>query len=282
MADRLSRISRENRYDVYTLFEWPSSLPADRYWISPELMTCYGTELWDELDEPCRVELSHREAVNFFSVNVHLIRELIGGVAERIYTTRYPGLSEFFHDFIAEENVHAWFFATFCQRYGGGVYPARRVELGRPPVEDVLRDVVVFGRILIAEELSDYFNATMANDERLPEICQQINRVHHEDESRHIAFGRQMMRELRDEATRQVGADRIAETGGYLARYSDFCLQSLYSRQAYAQAGLERPGDVRSRLLSHPRRAELHRAAVGRTVGFLNRIGLVDAESVPW
>jgi hypothetical protein len=280
VATRLSAISRESRYDAYTLFDWPPSLPDDRYWMSPELMTCYGTALWDELDEPRRVALSHYEAVNFFSVNVHLIRELIGGVAGRIYTTWHPALSEFFHDFIAEENVHAWFFATFCQRYGGKVYPIRRVELGGQSPHGILRDLVVFGRILIAEELCDYFNVAMADDERLPAICQQINRVHHQDEARHIAFGRQLMRALRDEASERVSAEELAETGEYLARYITFCVRSLYNRQMYADAALPDHAVTRNRLLGDPRRVEMHRAAVGRTVAFLDRIGIVGGDSV--
>lgn len=282
VARRLSAISRENRYDAYSVFDWPSSLPDDRYWMSPELMTYYGTALWDELDESRRMLLSHFEAVNFFSVNVHLIRELIGGVADRIYTTWHPALSEFFHDFIAEENTHAWFFATFCQRYGGKVYPIRRVQLGGDgqPAHQVLRDLIVFGRILIAEELCDYFNVAMADDERLPAICRQINRVHHQDEARHIAFGRQLMRALRDEAAERVGPGELAEVGEYLARYITYCVRSLYNREMYADAALPDPAGIRSRLLADPRRSEMHWRAVGRTVAFLDRIGIAGGDSV--
>ena len=127
VAAKLSVISRQNSYDPYELFEWPDSLPGTDYWMAPELMTCYGTPIWDEFTEQQRLTLSQWEAVNFFSLNVHLIRELIGEVADRIYETRFPGLSDFFHDFISEENKHMWFFATFCLRYGGKVYPSGKM-----------------------------------------------------------------------------------------------------------------------------------------------------------
>ena len=35
----------------------------------------------------------------------------------------------------------------------------------------------------------DAFDIKMAEDARLPALVQQINRVHHHDEARHIAFG---------------------------------------------------------------------------------------------
>jgi P-aminobenzoate N-oxygenase AurF len=283
VANRLSEISRQSRYDPYTVFDWPDSLPADQYWLSPELMTCHGTRVWDELGEDDRTVLSHCEAVSFFSLNVHLIRELIGAVAERIYTTRYPGLSEFFHDFIAEENVHAWFFATFCRRYGGKVYPARLVA-ARPATEQVacLLDLAVFGRILIAEELCDFFNTAMASDQRLPAICQQINRVHHQDESRHIAFGRQIVRALSQEAHGQASAEQLEQVGNYLARYVTTCIRTFYNREMYADAGISDPAAVRRQLLATPERSAMHKQMMGRTVDFLSRIGVVDAAAVQW
>ena len=60
-----------------------------------------------------------------------------------------------------------WFFATFCLRYGGKVYPSGKVFAPASAEENVLRDVMVFGRILIAEELCDAFNMRMSNDTRV-------------------------------------------------------------------------------------------------------------------
>jgi hypothetical protein len=283
IAERLSDISRKSRYDPYAIFDWPDSLPNEQYWLSPELMTCHGTTVWDELSEERRMVLSHCEAVSFFSLNVHLIRELIGAVAERIYTTRYPGLSEFFHDFIAEENVHSWFFATFCRRYGGKIYQAKLVSGQQLAAQTAsLRDLAVFGRILIAEELCDFFNTAMASDQRLPAICQQVNRVHHQDESRHIAFGRQIMRALSEEVLAQEGEEKVQQVGGYLARYVATCVRSFYNREMYADAGIGDPGAVRRQLLATSERSEMHQRMMGRTVDFLRGIGVVDPAAVQW
>jgi hypothetical protein len=283
VANQLSEISRQNRYDPYAAFDWPDFLPPGAYWLSPELMTCHGTKVWDDLSGEERTDLSHWEAVSFFSLNVHLIGELIGAVAERIYTTRYPGLSEFFHDFIAEENVHAWFFATFCKRYGGKVYPARP-NSAQPAAAQAasLRDLAVFGRILIAEELCDFFNTAMASDQRLPAICRQINRMHHQDEARHIAFGRQIMRALSEEALAREGVEKMAEIGSYLARYVMTCIRSFYNREMYSDAGIGNPGAVRRQLLAAPARTAMHRQMMGRTVDFLSRIGVIDPAAVQW
>lgn len=280
VAAKLSVISRRNSYDPYQIFEWPDSLPTTDYWMAPELMTCYGTSVWSELTEQQRLTLSRWESVNFFSLNVHLIRDLIGEVSDRIYETRFPGLSDFFHDFISEENKHMWFFATFCLRYGGKVYPTAKAFSSARAEENVLRDIMVFGRILIAEELCDAFNMKMAEDARLPALVQQINLVHHRDESRHIAFGRQMMRNLSDQAASIAGADGLRMTGDYLARYMSVCLQAFYNPAMYADAGIEGGRRLRARLLEDPARKQVHHDLMNRTTVFLKRLGLDSPQMV--
>ncbi len=220
--------------------------------------------------------------VNFFSLSVHLIRELIAEVADRIYATRFPALSDFFHDFISEENKHMWFFATFCLRYGGKVYPSGKMfsAASEDEDEDVLRDLMVFGRILIAEELCDAFNIKMADDTRLPALVQQINRVHHHDEARHIAFGRQMMRALAERAASTAGKDGLRAAGDYLARYTSVCLQSFYSPAMYTDAGIEGGRRLRARLLEDPARQQTHRDLMNKTTTFLERLGLGSAAAV--
>jgi hypothetical protein len=280
VAARLSAISRQDSYDPYLLFEWSESLPVTDYWMAPELMTCYGTPVWEEFTEEQKLTLSRWEAINFFSLNVHLIRDLIGGVADRIYATRFPGLADFFHDFISEENKHMWFFATFCLKYGGKVYPSGKTFPAGSADEEVLRDLMVFGRIMIAEELCDAFNIKMAEDTRLPELVQQINRVHHHDEARHIAFGRQMMRALSERAASTSGQAGLRVVGDYLARYESVCLHAFYNPTMYADAGIEGGRRLRARLLEDPAREQIHRDLMSKTTTFLERLGLEGTATV--
>jgi hypothetical protein len=279
-AAKLSVKSRKNSYDPYELFEWPDSLSTSEYWMAPELMTCYGTSVWNELTEDQRLALSHREFVNFLSLNIHQIREIISEVVDRIYETRFPGLSEFFYDFIAEENKHMWFFATFCHRYGGRVYPRGMSFPAGSDEESVLRDILVFGRILIAEEVADAFNIRMAEDKRLPPLVQQINRVHHRDESRHLAFGRQLMRALTEQAAATTGEKELRAAGDYLARYTSVVLQLFYNPAVYTDAGIEGGRQLRARLLEDPVRQQTHRELMNRTMLFLERLGLGSMHTV--
>ncbi|MFB6889982.1 diiron oxygenase [Kitasatospora sp. NPDC056327] len=274
ILDRLTTKSIDDYYNPYRLFEWPDSLPDAMWWMSPELTTTHGTSLAGRLDEQQLHALSKFESINFYSLNVHGIRELLIEVTRRIHTKGFETPSEFFHHFIGEENEHMWFFAEFCLRYGRKIYrqPAgATAEIPRPEVESLL----VFVRILIFEELVDHFNSRMALDDRLHETIRGINRIHHQDESRHIAFGRELVTALFADVKRTATDEELAGISGYLRRYLTYSFESLYNPHVYRDAGLADPLAVREELLASPARAELESSVFRKTSRFLEKIGIV-------
>jgi len=112
----------EHAYDPFREFEWPDSLPDQGFWMSAELLSCHGTRHMDALTEQQLWKLSRCELVNFFSFNVHGIRDLMLRVLSCIHNPGFEVPSEYFHHFLDEENKHMWFFAEFCNRYGGKIY----------------------------------------------------------------------------------------------------------------------------------------------------------------
>lgn len=254
ILERLNRKSVEDYYNPYRMFEWPDSLPENRWWMSPELTTTYGTEVAAELDQEQLYRLSRYESINFYSLNVDGIRDLIIEVTRRIHTRGFEIPSEFFHHFIGEENEHMWFFAEFCQRYGEKIY--RQVESsGQDETWPEAASFLVFVRILLFEELVDHFNSTMALDERLHDTIRAVNRIHHQDESRHIAFGRELVSLLFEDLKTKASPERLDEIREYIKRYVNYSFESLFNPQVYRDAGIPEPFAVRRRLLASPRSA---------------------------
>ncbi|MFG2934492.1 diiron oxygenase [Streptomyces sp. NPDC048282] len=274
ILDRLTTKSIDDYYNPYRLFEWPESLPDEMWWMSPELTTTHGTAVGEHLTEQQRYALSKFESINFYSLNVHGIRELLIEVTRRIHTKGFETPSEFFHHFIGEENEHMWFFAEFCLRYGKKIYrqPAgASVEIPKSEVESLL----VFARILIFEELVDHFNSRMAQDDRLHETIRAINRIHHQDESRHIAFGRELVTALFADVKRTATKRELADISEYLRRYLTYSFESLFNPHVYRDAGLADPLAVREELLASPLRAEFEQSVFRKTSKFLEKIGLI-------
>lgn len=267
VVDRLSAASERNFYNPYELLQWPASLPEHQYWMPPELLTTHGTAVDPELTEEQRWALSKWESVNFYSLNVHGIRELLMEVVQRIYTDRFSRLSEYLHHIIGEENAHMWFFAKFCLLYGGKIYPNMTFRIDREEGTE-LEDFLVFARLLIFEELVDVFNRRAGSDERLDPTIRTINELHHRDESRHIAFGRSIACHLFGEAKARVDESELAGAERYLKRYMVASVASLSNPAVYADAGLQAPYRIRRELLADPAHVGLRDVLLGRSVDF--------------
>ncbi|CAM5499704.1 diiron oxygenase [Streptomyces narbonensis] len=275
ILDRLATKSIDDYYNPYRLFEWPDRLPEDMWWMSPELTTTYGTEWAEKLSPQQLHTLSKHESINFYSLNVHGIRELLIEVVARIHTAGFETPSEFFHHFIGEENEHMWFFAEFCLRYGKKIYkqPAGGAEVAGSSAK--VQSLLVFTRILIFEELVDHFNSLMAEDERLHETIRGINRIHHQDESRHIAFGRELVGLLHQDLKETATEQELDEISAYLRRYLKHSFDSLYHPQVYRDAGLENPHELRRSLMESPARAEAEQRTFRKTAKYLEKTGLI-------
>lgn len=274
LLDRLSSMSVEDYYNPYRMFEWPDRLPEDMWWMTPSLMTVHETEVAKELSTEQLQAVSKYESINFYSLNVHGIRELLVEVIERIHTAEFAEASEFFHHFIGEENEHMWFFAEFCLRYGPKIYQQPHGGAETVPPNNA-ESLLVFARILIFEELVDHFNSKMALDAELHDTIRQINRIHHQDESRHIAFGRELVGLLFEGFREQASDEDLAQVSDYVKRYLAFSFESLFNPRVYRDAGLEDPLGVRSRLLADPRRSAFEQQVFRKTLAFLTRIGMI-------
>lgn len=172
---RLGEKSTEDYYNPYRTFSWAPSLPEDEYWMTPALVSAYGTEVADELGEDGMKRLSQWESINFYSLNVHGIRELLIEVVKRVHMPGFELPSEFFHHFIGEENEHMWFFAEFCRRYGKKLYSSPSLPT-RAESDPEIENFLVFARILLFEEIVDHYNLHLADDTNLHETIRQVNR----------------------------------------------------------------------------------------------------------
>ncbi|GIG55838.1 hypothetical protein Lfu02_02100 [Longispora fulva] len=274
ILDRLSHKAVEDYYNPYRVFTWPDTLPEDTLWMSADLLSTHGTDLAEEIGPEALHRLSRWESINFYSMNVEGIRELLVEVIKRIHSPEFAMASEFFHHFVGEENEHMWFFAEFCLRYGGGrIYSGPKlgqIAHADPEVENFL----VFARILLFEEIVDFYNLRMSDDPTLHETIQQVNRIHHQDESRHIAFGRELVELLYSRLRDRLDESALREIETYLKRYLVFSIRGFYNPQVYLDAGISDPLTFRARLLNDERRRPLERKIIRKPLSFLLRSGI--------
>lgn len=277
LVERLVRMSREDPFDPFKQLIWPDHLEPGGFWMTPDLLSPKCTPQMATLTAEQTVALSKYETRNFYSLNIHGIRDLLVEVGSRIHTPGFEEISEFLHVFIAEENEHMWYFARFCVKYCGGLYPERKVKFSGP-ADPAVAAFLVFARILIFEEIVDFFNTRIAEDEALHPFIRQINGLHHIDESRHIAFGRGIVKSL----YQQLGEDRDTEKMHILRKYIESyivaCVRSLYNPQVYRDVGIAEPHAFRKQLLRSPLRRLYHERMLKRTIDFLVKSDILQTE----
>lgn len=279
IAHRLTGMSRDQFWNVYTEFEWPEALSGERYCMPAELISIHGTELWESLDEAARLKLSLYECGNLFSLTLQGERPLVAGLSDRLYSKRLSeAATEYMHHFIDEENKHMVMFGLFNHKYVGKVYPEKKIVIpGQREYAKGEEEISFYCKVLVVEEVGDYYNIRMMVNDEIEPIAKQISWVHHRDESRHLAFGRQHLQELAAKYIPEWSDEEKARFQTWLVQYLKSSWNDFYNPSMYKDAGLEKPYEVRKMALAHPATKAFREKATKKLSGYFVRAGILDA-----
>lgn len=282
LCQRLSHLSIENSIEYHKELIWPENLQFNQWFLSPELMTIQNQAIGQSLSEESLQKLSFYELINFFSMNIHGERNVISRMAMLLYTNESHKYSNYLHHFLGEENSHIEFFAKFCLKYAGKVYPDTSgipMPTDEPKPEE---EFLFYVKILIFEECLDRYNKIMSMDERLPDIVRKINLLHHKDEARHLAFGRKFVAELFENQKSDWSTATLAEIRHYITDYIEFFWRDLFNVRVYQDAGLS--GDVfdlREHLMTGLKAQQHYQNLTDKVVNFFLKTGILIEKPMP-
>ncbi|MBX3627664.1 MAG: diiron oxygenase [Rhizobacter sp.] len=278
LAVRLTKASRKKHWDVYNTFEWPEALDANAWYMPPELISLYGTPAWDALTEEQQKRLSLYELGNFFSLVLQGERPLVAGLVDRLYAKgNTTSVNEYLHHFVDEENKHMVMFGEFCNRYVGKVYPEKKIILPREYAKGE-EEVAFYCKVMVVEELGDFYNLAIEKDERCDALVREVNKVHHIDEARHLAFGRVQLAELFNKFAPGWSAETLAGFRQWLGDYLRASWGDYYNPTMYRDAGLADSYELRQMAMSHPVCAEFRKRASSKVVNYFIKTGLLVEE----
>jgi hypothetical protein len=278
LAVRLTRASRKKFWDVYNAFTWPDTLVEGAWMMPPELISIHGTSAYEALDEAQRKRLSLFELGNFFSLVLQGERPLVQGLVHRLYSrSNNKDITEYLHHFVDEENKHMVMFGEFCHRYIGKVYPEKKISLPREYAKGE-EEVAFFCKVMVVEELGDYYNLAIEKDERVDPLVREVNRRHHVDEARHLAFGRLYLAELFDKHRATWSDEQLAGFRAWLVEYLKASWGDYYNPTMYRDAGLADGYELRQLAMTHPECAAQRRRASAKLVDYFIKTGLLTEE----
>ncbi|MBL8300688.1 MAG: diiron oxygenase [Rhodanobacteraceae bacterium] len=274
-VNKLTSLSRERVRHTFGEISWPDKIDTEAWWLPPELLSVHGTRYEQEMSLEQKKLLSKWECINLFSLNVEGERELVSRLSSRLYQPEVPGLENYLHHFIDEENKHMWFFGEFCRRYGGKIYSSKKMAIAEETYSPEMEYFLLFARIGIFEEIGAYFNVAAASDERMDPFVRQIHQIHHADEARHITFGRALLAQTKELAFASSSAEQRDRAIAHLQRYVQISVEALYQPAMYRDSGISSGVAMRRELLNDGARRKLHEESfLKRPLRFFADLGI--------
>ena len=192
-AARLLRSSAKLSFDPQTEIDWDAPLDRDRYAISPELISLYGTPLWDSLTEEQRRELSRQEMASICSIAIWAETILMQMLVRRAYDGD-PASNhvQYAYTEIADECRHSIMFARFIAKLGAPCYrPDPLARFCGRMLKTVSNGPLTYSGALFVEELGDRIQRAAMNDDRVDSLTRAVTRIHVTEEARHMRYARE-------------------------------------------------------------------------------------------
>jgi para-aminobenzoate N-oxygenase AurF len=271
-ARRLLDSAATLSYDPATEVDWAAPLPPDGHGLNPEWSTLYGTPLWDELTDAQRVTLTRHEVCSIMSTGIWF-EMILQQMLLRDQYAKDPANPEFQFALteIADECRHSIMFARTCEKLGVPAYlpPRLVVELARL-FKSLARGEVAYGAALVAEEVLDVMQRDWMRGEDVLPIVRTTSRIHVVEESRHMKFARQEIREH----LLGVSPRRRLLSSVTIAVVASVIVSSMVSPKVYAAVGLD-VDRARQAVRDSAHRRTMLRSSCAHLMDFLGEVGLL-------
>lgn len=275
-ARRLLASSARRSYDPTLEIDWDAPIPDDKYGMTPEWSSLYGTELWDRMTEQQRITLTKHEAASIAGAGIWfemiLMQMLVRDLYQHDPATPYVqfGLTE-----IADECRHSIMSARSAQRFGIPSYrPARWLRTSGRLFKAVASGALAFGGTLFAEEILDMMQRDFMRDDRVQPLTRTVSHIHVLEESRHIRYAREETARRMRTATRS----QRAWVRMHLAVSAYLIVTNLVNERVYAAAGLD-VAEAKAAARANTHYHDKLRFGTRRTVEFLDGVGLIGGPS---
>ncbi|MXP22833.1 diiron oxygenase [Gordonia sp. HNM0687] len=264
-AARLSR-------NAMTEIDWSAPMDPSKYGCSPEWSSLYGTDYWDELTEEQRISVTRHEFASIMNIGIWFEMILQEMVIRDQYLGEYHSAEfQFALTEIADECRHSIMFAKASEKMVGTSYkPTKKVGRLGKLFKRTAKNEVAYAGILVAEEVLDVFQRGCMRDDRVLPFIRTVNEIHVLEESRHMRFAREEVRESMD----GVGWARRQFSALYVALGAYFIVTSLVQKTAFADAGLDADRAV-AEMRSNSHFQSMIRSSCAHLMDFLDEVGLL-------
>lgn len=276
-ALRLLNSSAKLSYDPDVDIDWDAPLADDKFFVPEQLVTLYGTPLWEQMSQAQRIELSKQEMINTVSVGIWF-ETILMQLLLRLTYHRDPTSAHVHYAYaeVADECRHSTMFGKLIERLDGRPYRQPFVwhRIGQV-LPMILSGPAMWVATLMGEEVFDVLQRDTMKDDGLQPLVKAVMRIHVTEEARHVRYAREdLVRRL--QATNPVSREFARFVG---AQGAMLLATALTNPAQYKRAGLD-PREARRQAWANPhhREAKLHGAE--RVTKFLSEQNLIGGPTV--
>lgn len=272
IAQRLLKGSVRKSYAPVVDIDWDAPLAPDTFFLPPEMVSIYGTDLWNSLTREQQIELSRQELVNVLSAGIWF-ENILNQALLRDLMHRNPTAADSHYKLteLGDETRHMVMFGKTIDKIGATPIRPRlyqRMLINMLPL--AFRGPILWGAALVGEEIFDALQRQILEGEDIQPIVLRLMRIHVTEEARHIQFARDDLRKTAPTMPwyRRVVVANLHGVGGPFYRF-------LFTHPAiYARAGLE-PRLARRVARGNPNFRLSCREAAAPLTSFFTEIGLM-------
>ncbi|MFD0900153.1 AurF N-oxygenase family protein [Actinomadura sediminis] len=271
-ARRLLRSAAKASFDPGVEIDWDAPMEPGKYFLPPERVSLYGTDVWRALDEERRIELSRHELASMTYVGVWLEVSLMQLFMRFVYDLDPRSAhAQFALTEVGDETRHSVMFGRLLDRLGA---PRTRlpaiVHRGGRLYKAVGSGPAMWATFLVGEEVFDRMQRAIMDDPRVQPLVRDVSRIHVIEEARHVRFAREeIVRSMRGLGRARLAAHRLTAAVTATAP-----IGFMIDPEVYRCVGLE-PARGRSIALANPHHRETLLWMGAKIVPFLEELGLV-------
>lgn len=273
-ADRLLKGSVKRSYAPVVDIDWTAPMEPGKYFLPAQVLSLYGTPMWESMSTEQRIELSRQEAANILSIGIWFENILNQSLLKSLMHHDPGSLhSRYMLTEMGDECRHMTMFGRAIERMGAKPYqlrPAQAVVANLLP--KLFRGNMLWVAALIGEEIFDATQRRVVDDPDLQPLIARLMRIHVTEEARHIRFAREGVRRRVAEShpVEKVWVGVVNGVGGILFR------RLFINAVMYKRAGLD-PKEAARQAWANPHFREVSEQGFAPLAAFLAENGLLLA-----
>ncbi|MFZ1888125.1 MAG: diiron oxygenase [Candidatus Binataceae bacterium] len=263
--------ARRKSFDPHKDIDWSIPFDYSHFYMPEDMVSLYGTPLWDQMDREQRVKLSMHEACSAFAGLIWFENQLSFKLMDYLIDESPLDLQFYWMQIeVADECRHSMMFGEAIRRSGVPWYKPRYSSLIAFFTKYLTSRVGMMLSTLAAEEITGYLHHRTEKDPECHPVMRELSRIHILEEARHRGYAHQYLRQNWP----HVGMFRRSMIRRYGLLATTIIIRQLVHPDIYENLGL--PTEALEMAKHNPNRSRIRREMTAHLVEFLTDTDIVD------